>query len=84
MMILFGTLNLQTIDLINLTANCLLILTTVVTFGYFVNLSMAMYMYWYPPTALGNGPRMSNPHTVNNHEGGIICSVYTDVWICLA
>jgi hypothetical protein len=26
-----------------------------------------------PATALGNGPRMSTPDTVNSHEGGIIC-----------
>jgi hypothetical protein len=49
-----------------------------------VNLSIATYMYWYPPMALGNGHRMFNPHTMNGHEGGIICSVCTDVWIYLA
>jgi hypothetical protein len=78
-MILFGTLNLQTIDLINLTADCLLILTTGVASGHFMNLLMAMYMYQYPTTALGNGPRMSSPHTMNDHEGGIICSVCVGV-----
>jgi hypothetical protein len=34
--------------------------------------------------ALGNGPRMSSPHTANGHEGGIIYSVCVGVWICLA
>jgi hypothetical protein len=33
--------------------------------------------------ALGNRPKMSSPHTTNDHEGGIICSVYLDVWICV-
>jgi hypothetical protein len=27
---------------------------------------------------------MSNPHTTKGHEGGIICSVYVGMWICLA
>jgi hypothetical protein len=27
----------------------------------------------YPPMALGNGPRISTPHTANGQEGGIIC-----------
>jgi hypothetical protein len=40
-MILFRTPNLQMMDLINLTADYLLILTTWVTFGHLVNLSMA-------------------------------------------
>jgi hypothetical protein len=44
-MIQFGTPNLQMIDLINLTINCLLILTTGVAFGHFVNLSTAMYRW---------------------------------------
>jgi hypothetical protein len=66
-MIRLGTPNLQTFDLINLTADCLLILTTRVAFGHFVNVLMAMYRYRYPPTALGNDPRMSNPHTTNDH-----------------
>jgi hypothetical protein len=39
-MILFGTPNLQMIDLMNLTADCLLILTIGVASGYLVNLSM--------------------------------------------
>jgi hypothetical protein len=42
-MIKFVTPNLQTIDLINLTAKCLLILTTGIASGYFVNLSMVTY-----------------------------------------
>jgi hypothetical protein len=41
-MILFGTPNLQTMDLMNLTADYLLILTTRVAFGHLVNLSMVM------------------------------------------
>jgi hypothetical protein len=60
----------QTIDLINLTADCLLILTIGVAFGHFVNLSMATYRYKYLLMALGKGPRMSSPLTVNGHEGG--------------
>jgi hypothetical protein len=31
-----------------------------------------------------NGSRMSSPQTSNDHEGGIICSVYIGVWIYLA
>jgi hypothetical protein len=30
--------------------------------GHFVNFSMAMKRNRYPPTALGNGPRISTPH----------------------
>jgi hypothetical protein len=82
-MIPFGNPNLQMIDLINLTVDCLLVLTTGVASNHFVNLSMAMYRYWYPPTVLGNGPRISSPHTTNGHEGRIICSIYVDVWIFL-
>jgi hypothetical protein len=41
-MILFWTANLQTIDLMNLTTDCLLMLTTEVTSGHLVNLSIAM------------------------------------------
>jgi hypothetical protein len=67
------------IDLINLTADCLLILTIRVASGHFVNLSMVMYRYRYPPTVLGNGHKMSSPHTANIHEGGIICSICADV-----
>jgi hypothetical protein len=84
MMILFGTPNLQTIDLINLIVDCLLILTTWVASGHFVNLSISTYRYLYPLMALGNSPKMSNPHTANDHEGGIICSVCAGVWIYLA
>jgi hypothetical protein len=39
-MILFGTPNLQMMDLINLTADCLLILTTGVASSHLVNLLM--------------------------------------------
>jgi hypothetical protein len=69
-MILFGTLNLQTMNLINLTMDCLLILTTCVASGHLVNLSMAMYRCQNPPTALGNRPRMSSPHTTNTMRAG--------------
>jgi hypothetical protein len=55
-----------------------------VTSCHLVNLSMATYKYRNPPTAMGNGPRMSSPHTTNGHEGGIIYSVCTSVWIRLA
>jgi hypothetical protein len=37
-----------------------------------------------PSDGPGKWPRMSNPQTANGHEGGIICSVYAGVWICLA
>jgi hypothetical protein len=50
-------------------------LTTGVALGHLVNLSMATKRYRYPPTALGNGPRISTPHTANGQEGGIICRV---------
>jgi hypothetical protein len=83
-MILFGTPNLQTMDFKNLTTDCLLILTTQVASGHLVNLLMVMYKYRNPPTALGNGPRISSPHMRNSHEGMIICSVCASVWICLA
>jgi hypothetical protein len=83
-MILFGTSHLQTMDLINLTTNCLLILTTGVASGHLVNLSMVTYRYQNPLMALGNGPRMSSPHTTNGHEGGIIYSICAGVWIHLA
>jgi hypothetical protein len=72
------------IDLINLTVDCLLILTRGVAFGHFVNLLMTTYRYLYRLTALGNGPRISSPHTMNDHEDGIICSICTGVWIFLA
>jgi hypothetical protein len=78
-MIMFETLDLQTMDLINLTTDCLLILTTMVASDHLVNLSMVTYSYQCPLIALGNGPRMSSPHTTNNLEGGIICSVCAGV-----
>jgi hypothetical protein len=40
-MIRFGTLNLHMMDLMNFTADCLLILTTRVVSCHLVNLSMA-------------------------------------------
>jgi hypothetical protein len=40
-MIRFGTLNLHMMDLMNFTADCLLILTTRVASGHLVNLLMA-------------------------------------------
>jgi hypothetical protein len=83
-MILFGTPNLQTMDLMNLIADYLLILTIGVASGHLMNLSMVTYRYLNPLTALGNGLKMSRPHTTNDHEGGIICSVCAGVWIRLA
>jgi hypothetical protein len=83
-MILFMTPNLQMTDFMNLTVDCLLILTTRVAFGHLVNLSMMTYRYRNPLMALGNGPRMSSPHMANGHEGGIICSVCACDWIRLA
>jgi hypothetical protein len=83
-MILFRTPNLKMIDLINLTTDCLLILTTGVAFGHFVILSMVTYRYQYLLMAMGKGPRMSSPHTASGHEGGIIYSVCAGVWIYLA
>jgi hypothetical protein len=72
-MIRLGTPNLQTIDLRKVTAVLWVMLTTGVAFGHLVNLSMATKRYRYPSTALGNGPRISTPHTANGQEGGIIC-----------
>jgi hypothetical protein len=72
------------IDLINLIADCFLILTTKVASNHFVNFSTATYRYQNPSVNLGYGPRMSNPYTANDHEDGIICSVCAGVWICLA
>jgi hypothetical protein len=56
-----GTPNLQTIDLRKATAAPWVMLTTGVASGHFVNLLMAMKRNRYPPTALGNGPRISTP-----------------------
>jgi hypothetical protein len=83
-MILFGTPTLQTMDSMNLTMDCLLILTKGVASDHLVNLSMVTYIYQNPPMALGNVPSMSIPHTTNDREGRIICSVYASVWIFLA
>jgi hypothetical protein len=83
-MIRFGTLNLHMMDLMNFTVDCLLILTTGVTSGHLVNLSMAIYKNRYPPTTRGNDPTMFNPHTAKGHESGIICSVCVGMWIYLA
>jgi hypothetical protein len=82
-MIRFGTPNLHMMDLMNFIADCLLILTTGVASDHLVNLSMATYRNLYTPTARGNGPTMSSPHTSKGHEGGIICSVCDSMWICL-
>jgi hypothetical protein len=72
-MIRFGTPNLHTIDLRKAIADALVMLTIGVASGHLVNLSMAMYKYQYPPTALGKGPKIFNPHTAKDQEGGIIC-----------
>jgi hypothetical protein len=60
-MIRLGTPNLQTIDLRKATAAPWVILTIGVASGHIVNLSIAMKRKRYPPTALGNGPRISTP-----------------------
>jgi hypothetical protein len=83
-MIRFGTPNLHMMDLMNFTADCLLILTTGVASDHLVNLLMATYRNQYPPMAWGNGPTKSSPHTAKGHEGRIICSVCVGMWICLA
>jgi hypothetical protein len=72
------------IDLINMTTDYLLILSTGVASGNFVNLLTVTYKYQNSSTTLGNGPRMSSPYMANSHEDMIICSVYAGVWICLA
>jgi hypothetical protein len=74
-MIQFGTLNLQTMDLRKAIAAPWVMLTTGVASSHLVNLSMVTKRYRYPPTALGNGPRISTPHTANGQEGGIIYRV---------
>jgi hypothetical protein len=61
------------IDMRNAIADALVMLTTGVASGHLVNLSMATKRYRNPPTALGKGPKISNPHTVKGQEGGIIC-----------
>jgi hypothetical protein len=71
-MIRLGTPNLQTIDLRKATTAPWVMLTTGVASGHLVNLSMATKRNQYPPTALGNGPRISTPHTANGQEGEII------------
>jgi hypothetical protein len=53
-------------------SSTLVMLTTGVASGHFMNLSMTTKRKQYPPTALGNGPRISTPHTANGQEGGII------------
>jgi hypothetical protein len=72
-MIRLGIPNLQIIDLRKATAAPWVILTTGVASSHFVNLSIVTKRKWYPLTALGNGPRISTPHTANGQEGGIIC-----------
>jgi hypothetical protein len=72
-MIWLGTPNPQTIDLRKATTAHWVILTIGVASGHFVNLSMATKRKRYPPMALGNGPKISTPHTTNGQEGGIIC-----------
>jgi hypothetical protein len=60
-MIWLGTPNLQIIDLRKATAAPWVILTTGVASSHFVNFSTATKKKRYPPTALGNGPRISTP-----------------------
>jgi hypothetical protein len=60
-MIRFGTPNLHTMDLRKATTAPWVMLTIGVASGHLGNLSMATKRYRYPPTALGNGPRISTP-----------------------
>jgi hypothetical protein len=60
-MIWLGTPNLQTIDLRKATTAPWVMLTIGVASGHFVNLLMATKRKRYPPTALGNGTRISTP-----------------------
>jgi hypothetical protein len=83
-MIRLGTPNLQIIDLRKATAAPWVILTTGVASGHFVNLSIATKRKRYPPTALGNGLRISTPHMANGQEGGMICRARAGVCICFA
>jgi hypothetical protein len=46
--------------------------TGVIAFGHFMNLSMATKRNLYPPTTLGNGPRISTAYKANDQEGVII------------
>jgi hypothetical protein len=62
-MIRLGTPNLQTIDLRKATTAPWVMLTTGVASGHFVNLLMTTKRKWYPPTALGNGPKISTPYS---------------------
>ena len=71
-MILVGIPKRQTIDLKNLTADCVVTFLTASTSGHFVNLSITMYKYSKPPTAQGKGPRMSSPQTENGQDKGIV------------
>jgi hypothetical protein len=61
------------IDLRKATAVLWVMLITGVASGHLVNLSMAIKRYRYPPTALGNGPKISTPHMANGEEGRIVC-----------
>jgi hypothetical protein len=60
-----GTPNLQIIELRKATTAPWVILTTGVASSHFVNLSIATKRKRYPSIALGNGPRISTPHTAN-------------------
>ena len=71
-MILLGIPKRQTIDLKNLTADCAITFLTAFTSGHFLNLSIATYKYSKPPTARGQGPRMSSPQTENGQDKGIV------------
>ena len=59
-MILLGIPKWQTIDLKNLTADCVVTFLTGSTSGHFVNLSTATYKYSKPPTARGKGIKGSS------------------------
>ena len=71
-MILLGIPKRQTIDLKNLTADCVVTFLSGYTSDHFVNLSMATNKNSKAPTARGKGPRISSPQTENGQDKGIV------------
>ena len=71
-MILAGTPKRHTRSFKNLIADWAVTFLTAVTFGHFVNLSMATNKNSKPLNARGKGPRISSPQTENGHDRGIV------------